>query len=146
MRILFCGSRDLSSSWVIWGVLHKIKQDYGLKTVILHGGATGADAHAAYYADKLGFEVECFDTDWDHCDESCYHKPRTREDGAPYCPAAGPRRNREMLASGVDLVFAFTNKSLKDSKGTLDMVTIAEKAGVPTFVNPTPAQVPENTN
>ena len=49
--------------------------------------------------------------------------------------AAGPIRNRQMLAAKPDMVVAF-HKDLATSRGTKDMVTIARKAGIPTLVLP----------
>lgn len=50
---------------------------------------------------------------------------------AGYCPAAGPRRNRRMFADFEPThVEAFVDKPLIESRGTLDMVTIARAAGV----------------
>lgn len=51
-----------------------------------------------------------------------------------YGRAAGPIRNRQMLTEGKpDLVVAF-HDDIESSKGTKDMVTIAEKAGVYVYV------------
>jgi hypothetical protein len=84
---------------------------------IVHGAAPGADAITDYYARRMGFVVEPHKADWGR-----------------YKKAAGPIRNREMLATGVDQVLAFINKPLEESRGTLDMTTIAMEAGVPVTV------------
>lgn len=53
-------------------------------------------------------------------------------DWAKHGRAAGPIRNREMLASGIDRVYAFRLPG--DSPGTDHMVRIAQEAGVPVDV------------
>ena len=82
-----------------------------------------------------------FPADWEGpCDPS-FCKPGHRRNrgmngGQSYCPAAGPRRNRRMLdefepTRGV----AFIDKPLIESRGTLDMVSIAEDQGVEVAVD-----------
>ena len=113
MRILFCGSRTQESSWRVWQTLNELSSTIGTDHTIVHGNARGTDSHAAYYGKKLGFTVEPHPADWDK-----------------YGKAAGPIRNREMLESGIDRVYAFTDKPIEESKGTKDMVDIATKAGI----------------
>lgn len=79
--------------------------------VIVHGGARGADRLAGAWAHDRGVTEEIHPADW-----------------AAHGRAAGPIRNAEMLASGVDLVLAF--RSPGESRGTDHMVSIARKAGV----------------
>lgn len=103
---------------------------------LIQGGAQGADSLAAEWA--LAQEhVFCdpYPADWDNCGPECRPGHRkTRQDGSEYCPAAGPRRNQQMLDEGYpDLVVAFTD-DLRSSKGTRDMVTRAKKSGVRTYV------------
>lgn len=84
---------------------------------IIHGAAKGADSIAGRLAEKnKDFEVEAFPADWKQ-----------------YGKAAGPIRNKQMLDSGLDLVFAFHN-DLSKSKGTKHMVEICRKAGIPVGV------------
>ena len=117
MRYLFCGSRDLSGSWRIWNALQDIVATQGLNHTIVHGGARGADEITGYYAERFGFKVEVHAADW-----------------GTHGKAAGPIRNKEMLDSGIDAVYAFTTATLAESKGTANMVAQATKAGVLTFV------------
>lgn len=49
-----------------------------------------------------------------------------RADWATYGDSAGPRRNQEMVDSGLDLLIAFPG-----GMGTADMVRRAKAAGVP---------------
>ena len=121
MRILFCGSRDVDENsqlgLLIWRTLLMINDEYGDIATIVHGNARGVDRTVDSWAKHLGLTVEAHDADW-----------------ATHKKAAGPIRNREMLATGIDYVYAFTNKPLANSKGTADMVDIARRAGIPTFV------------
>jgi YspA, cpYpsA-related SLOG family len=117
VRILFCGSRDLSSSYRIWQTLQKIVSDSGTSHTIVHGAARGADQMAAWYAARLGFQVEA-------------HPARWKE----YGKRAGYLRNKEMLDSGLDVVYAFTEGPLKSSRGTAMMVKIVQEAGLPVHV------------
>ena len=117
MRYLFCGSRTLDGSWTIWNALQRIVANEGLDNTIVHGGARGADETAGYYAERFGLKVEVHMADW-----------------GTHGKAAGPIRNKKMLDSGVDAVYAFTTGTLAESKGTANMVAQATKAGVPTSV------------
>ena len=112
MRALICGSRTWDDSIPIRIVL------YGLApTVLIHGGAPGADTLADNRAEDMGLDILCFPADW-----------------KKYGRAAGPIRNQQMLDEGKpDVVFAFTD-DLATSKGTADMVRRARKAGLPVYV------------
>jgi hypothetical protein len=109
MRVLFCGDRHWTSRHVIYRWMVKVKP-----TVVIEGEARGADRIAREVADSLGIPVERYPANW-----SQYHR------------AAGPIRNKQMLVEGKpDLVLAF-HDDLNSSKGTKNMVTLAQKAGVP---------------
>lgn len=108
MRLLVCGSR-------YWKPLNPVKRE--LKrlrpTVVIHGGANGADSLAGIAAKELGIMVEVYYAEWDL-----------------YGRSAGPIRNIKMLKEGKpDLVLAF-HEDIKKSKGTAHMIAIAKKAGV----------------
>lgn len=83
--------------------------------VVVHGGATGADAIAnawAFAQRAAGREVyvECYPAEW-----------------AKYGKAAGPIRNQKMLMeTSPDLVLAFPG-----GKGTADMVARAKCCEIP---------------
>jgi hypothetical protein len=110
MRVLVTGDRNWSNKDIIREVLKKYPTD----TILINGGARGADSIAAKIGKELGFKVETFKADW----------------GA-YGRAAGPIRNRKMLREGKpDVVEAFHDHIL-DSKGTKDMVEISIAANLP---------------
>jgi hypothetical protein len=97
---------------------------------LVHGAAEGADSLAAKLWGIKGWPIEPHPADWDHCDPTCKHPPRYRRDGTPYCPAAGPRRNLEMIRLGADLCVAFP---LGKSIGTQHCMRHARAAGIPVW-------------
>jgi len=109
MKILVCGDRH-------WSDINSIKrelQKYSGDVTIIHGAAKGVDSLAGLVASELGFKLEVYPAKWDQLGR-----------------AAGPVRNMQMLEEGKpDLVLAFHPDLLK-SKGTIDMIRIARKAGV----------------
>lgn len=108
MRVLVCGSRD----WGDYGRIRRAMEQLPPGTVIIAGGASGADTMAARVARELKFRLEIYMAEW-------------QRDGR----AAGAIRNRRMLEEGrPDLVLAFYDP--KKSKGTRNMVSIASAAKV----------------
>ena len=105
MRVIVCGGRAYADKEAITAELSMLPPG----TVVVHGGAQGADAIAGEVAKALGLVVEAHPADW-------------RRWGR----GAGPRRNAEMLSLGADLVLAFPGGS-----GTADMVRKTRAAEVP---------------
>ncbi len=106
-RVIFCGSRHWTDEAVIGWYIDRLPAD----TVVLQGGARGADAIAKRLAEARGLPVEDFVAEWGRLGFK-----------------AGPVRNRRMLESGVDAVYAFRLPG--HSPGTDDMVRIARAAHV----------------
>lgn len=88
---------------------------------IIEGEARGADKMSRAVAEQMGIYVDCMPADWER-----------------YGRSAGPIRNRKMLERLIwyrdehdhkILVVAF-HSNLNASKGTANMVMIAQKAGV----------------
>jgi hypothetical protein len=128
-KILVCGSRtygtipnthppepDHPAINRLGTVLDGLYATYGPFTLI-HGAAQGADTLAYEWALNTDCSVVGFPADW-----------------ATHGKSAGPIRNKAMLDFGPDLVVAFVDKPLHESRGTNNMVTIARQAGVRTFV------------
>jgi hypothetical protein len=109
MRILICGDRHWTDRRSIEAYLSKYEPE---TTVVVHGGAQGADTIAGEAAVQMGMVVEKYLADWQQ-----------------YGRAAGPIRNRQMLDSQVDLVVWF-HLDIDSSKGTKNMVAEADRAGV----------------
>lgn len=117
MRVLCCGDRN----WVDRDIIHQRLKSLipagkwvtvDKPITVVHGCCRGADILAAEEAFALGMDVEGHPAKW-----------------GLFGRAAGPKRNQEMLDTGIDLVIAF-HSNLKASKGTADMVRRAHNAGV----------------
>ena len=114
MRVIVCGSRTFADQRIMRAVLDGLNPD-----VVIQGGARGADTFAGRWADDRGAgHIPC-PADWE-----------------THGKAAGTIRNQQMLNNNrpVDLVVAFVDKPLAESRGTADMVRRARKANVPTYV------------
>lgn len=106
-RVLICGGRNYQNIKEVFRVLDGLNPK---PTLIIQGGAFGADACASEWAYKRDVLERQFAADW---------KAHGR--------AAGPIRNQKMLDEGKpDLVIAFPGGA-----GTADMVRRAKAAGVP---------------
>ena len=103
-RVLITGSRDFNEPNRMRAILASLPPN----TVIIHGGARGADSMADELAAALSFPIRKYPADW------------TR-----YGRRAGTLRNQKMLdEEKPHLVIAFP---LPSSRGTWDMVRRAEK-------------------
>ncbi len=111
MRVLVCGGRDYND------VQHVYRELDGLHAmarhdcmIVIQGGATGADKLARQWCMDRTVEYLNFPADWEK-----------------YGRAAGPIRNEKMILVGApDMVLAFPG-----GRGTADMVSKADAAGVP---------------
>lgn len=105
MRILVCGGRDYREASAVKKVLDELRP-----SLVIHGGAHGADRLAGAWAESARVPCMVFPAPW-------------RAVG----PAAGPLRNGWMLQHGrPELVVAFPG-----GRGTADMVRRANHQGVP---------------
>jgi hypothetical protein len=112
MRVVVTGSRYWLDEKTMRAVLDDLlDKDY---TVLIHGGAQGADTMAGRIAREMGHHVEVVRAEWSR-----------------FGSAAGPLRNRVMLDRGADLVIAFPRRS---SVGTWDCVREAERRGIKVHV------------
>lgn len=113
IKILVCGDREWKDKNSIKSVLSKYPSD----TIIIHGNCRGADKLSGIVAKEFGMNVIPFPADW-----------------KKYGKGAGHIRNQQMLDEGKpDRVIAF-HSNLKESKGTLNMVTAARKVELPVEV------------
>ena len=106
-RVLVCGGRNYADQGRVEQVLAEFEPS---ETMLINGGASGADDLAFKYAKSRRWrEIETYFADWER-----------------HGRAAGMIRNREMLMKGApDIVIAFPG-----GKGTAGMVEIARAAKV----------------
>jgi hypothetical protein len=60
MRILVCGDRN----WHDMSIIERELKKFPPGTVVIHGGAKGADTLGGFVAEKLGFKVLVFPANW----------------------------------------------------------------------------------
>ena len=114
-RILICGDRNWTDAEFILDTLRQVIKAKGLKpkdVLVIDGGARGTDEFGNWAAIRLNCRIKRVFAEW-----------------FKFGRAAGPIRNRKMVALKPQLVLAFHN-SLATSKGTKDMVSVAMKAGI----------------
>ncbi|MFJ5967918.1 SLOG family protein [Streptomyces sp. NPDC093060] len=119
-RVLVTGSRDWPTPSTVWAALNNTREEAllaGQHLAVVHGACpTGADAHAAHWAETArqfatGVTEERHPADWTRHGKS-----------------AGFRRNAEMVNLGADICLAF----IKDgSRGASHTARLAEQAGIP---------------
>lgn len=120
MRVLVCGSRTFEDRGVVCAMLDGIRMGMGddPDLVVIEGSARGADRLGREWAEAWGLPCSTYIAHWDE-----------------HGKAAGPIRNERMLEEGrPDIVVAFVDKPLHESRGTAHMVGIAREAGVKTIV------------
>ena len=108
MKVLVCGGREFHDAQYLETKLDELHDEHSF-TLLIEGGAHGADSLAGKWADARGIKRRTYMADW----ESLGRK-------------AGPIRNKQMLDEGEpDLVIAFPG-----GRGTDNMCAQAEAAGV----------------
>lgn len=112
-RVLVCGSRN----WKDVETLYKILSALPKGSTIIEGEAPGADTLARIWGRQLGFTVEAYPAEWQR-----------------FGRRAGILRNQKMLRKGrPELVIAF-HEDLQESRGTIYMMTLARRHGVPVLL------------
>ena len=108
---LVCGGRDYHSPWFPQ-YMDEFHRRFGI-TLVVHGGATGADSLAESWAKSREINQHIYPAKW---------KMHGR--------SAGPIRNTEMLGSEptIDLVIAFPG-----GRGTDNMCQQAMSRGLPVY-------------
>jgi len=108
MRLLVTGDREWTDKSTIEAAFDNLKP-----SLVIHGGARGADLIAVLVAIDRGIPTIRFNADWTR-----YHK------------GAGPIRNQQMLDEGQPDCVVYFHNNLEISKGTKDMVQRSRKAGL----------------
>jgi hypothetical protein len=117
MKVLVCGSRDWNNKAAISSEISRFKAD----TIIIQGGARGADSIAKECAEYYGLHCAEILPLWDH-----------------FGKRAGHIRNEAMLELEPDLVLAFSS----GSAGTQSTIDKARKKGIPVEVYGTERSCP----
>jgi hypothetical protein len=110
--VIVCGDRDYGDRDKVYEVLDAYYARIGPDFLLINGGARGADTLAREWAVDRKVDHLTLYAKWDQ-----------------HFKAAGPIRNRRMAKKKPRLVLAF-HPDIKKSKGTKDMVGIAEKKGI----------------
>jgi hypothetical protein len=114
MRVLVTGGRKYTDRERVYSALDAVHAKHGV-TLLIEGGATGADRLSRDWARLRRVPYETCDADWNR-----------------YGKVAGLLRNSQMLADWKpEAVVAF-----RGNTGTADMVGKAEAAGVPVWQVP----------
>jgi len=111
-RILICGDRNYQD----WIKVQEYLDTISRTTIIIHGGARGADSLAGNLATSLKMKVIKFPANWDK-----------------YGKAAGVLRNQQMLDEGYPDLVVYFHKDIENSKGTRDMLKRATDSGIRTI-------------
>ena len=110
MRTIVAGSRNVTDI----RQLHAALIECGwVPSVIISGGARGADRLGEEWAKQIGLPLEIYPADWDH-----------------YGKSAGHRRNAEMAAVADALIALWDGQS----RGTKGMIDLATARGLRVFV------------
>jgi hypothetical protein len=102
MKVLICGSRTWTDETIIANRINELPEG----TIIIEGGAKGADTLAKDYAIQRGLfvaEVCCTNTHWNL-----------------FGRRAGMKRNEIMLELEPDLVIAFQENNSRGTQGTIN--------------------------
>lgn len=108
MKLLVCGGRHYVNGVHVRATLDRLHAERPI-TVVVNGGADGADRLARQWADGAQIQVHTYRANWQKLGK-----------------AAGPERNLRMLReSKPDLVVAFPG-----GRGTVNMLDLTRRAGV----------------
>lgn len=110
-RVIVCGGRNFGDKNLCFEMLNLYLGKYK-NPEIVSGNTKGADSFGEEYAKEHGLKVTVFKPNWKQ-----------------YGRAAGPIRNREMLLYALEesaVIIAFWDGQ---SKGTMNMIDQARKAG-----------------
>lgn len=112
MKLAIVGSRDYHNYSFFRSQVESFLEGR-TPTLIISGGASGADEMAERYAIEMKVELQVFEADW-----------------AKYGKGAGPKRNMQIVEAATHVIAFPTTKSI----GTFDTIRKAQKAGKPIHV------------
>lgn len=125
IRLLVFGGRDYDNSTLLTVLLDHVHAERNV-TLLIEGGARGADRLARRWALSRGIPVETYEADWDNLDRVGAVIRRNEKTGKFYDAAAGGRRNQRMIDDGrPDVAVAFPGGA-----GTDDMLRRLKKTQI----------------
>jgi len=113
MKVAVIGSRSFTDQKLLFSTLDEI----GGKTVIVSGGAPGADRLGERYAEANGLVKEIYKADWNNLKHP--EAVIRFKHGRQYDANAGFRRNK-VIVDSADLVVAFWDGNSRGTKHALD--------------------------
>lgn len=118
MKLLITGSREGTTEQQVKAAIETAAAKHGTPTLILHGGAKGADAHAEKWARENGTPTRII-----------------RPDYTKHHPKAAPLKRNTELVKLADVVAAIYAPGRHGKGGTADTAKKAKAAGKPTLEN-----------
>ena len=107
--VAIVGGRDFANQLLFDETLERFVVDYGMPSVVISGGAKGADTMAEKWAKKMKISMLII-------------KPTWRDDHGKYDKAAGIKRNTQIIAQSTHVIAFPTG-----GKGTEDSIKKAKK-------------------
>ena len=124
INIIFSGDRDYDDKMMVRTTIVGLKHRYRDRLVIVHGAAPGLDTLVQHECERAGVKTDPHPADWNR-----------------YGNSAGPRRNSEMLLVKPEPILCvgfhndiYSKTPRGNPRGTHNMLTQAEAAGVPTYL------------
>lgn len=123
-KLVICGSRDFNNYLYLKKRIDKVIKNWNKdETLIIEGGARGADRLGRLYAEKNGIQYKTYPADWDKLGKR-----------------AGYVRNIQMAETATHAVVFWDGKS----PGTKQMIKILEEKSVRTIVFKVPLEEQEH--
>lgn len=122
IRLAVVGSRNFTDKSRLFMELNELRKFYKI-TLIVSGGAKGADTFAENYAKEYGIKKLVLEADWTDMSEPCRRK--LNSSGKEYNALAGFKRNSEIVEN-CDALVAFWDGT---SPGTRDIIDKAKLTG-----------------
>lgn len=111
-RVIIAGSREFTSYQHLKEACEWYLKDKLPQVIVISGHARGADSLGEKWASEMGLTCEIYPANWNK-----------------YGKSAGYIRNKQMAEVG-DALIAFKIQGIQ-SKGTDNMISLAEKKGIP---------------